>query len=314
MVTGYPVRALNRCANDRPLKAAWCVARLPGRFGCDQNADDVGTSLTSGGQNLGESAVNTQVLTAAHCTKESWLVRWLPMDAVAGDHNVHNIGPRAQINPIDLRIEHSLYKGGIGPHDIAVLRVKDPFIFTDEVQPINLPFNHKISNDDSLILAGWGVLKTTIFIPDLPNGLQEVKVTYMPFDQCRKAVDQIKDAYEYNPLNKDSNICTGPITGGVAACGGDSGGPLIQMVPKNKMDHRIEESEVLYDDVNDDMHDGSKKDDNNTVEQTVDDEEKIPVVRGVVSWGMTPCGDKGAPTVYTKISKYIDFINAHIKF
>ncbi|XP_039746653.1 granzyme B-like [Pararge aegeria] len=243
----------------------------------------------------GGSILNERwVLTAAHCTKESWLVRWLPMDAVAGDHNVHNIGPRAQINPIDLRIEHSLYKGGIGPHDIAVLRVKDPFIFTDEVQPINLPFNHKISNDDSLILAGWGVLKTTIFIPDLPNGLQEVKVTYMPFDQCRKAVDQIKDAYEYNPLNKDSNICTGPITGGVAACGGDSGGPLIQMVPKNK--------------------NGSKKDDNNTVEQTVDDEEKIPVVRGVVSWGMTPCGDKGAPTVYTKISKYIDFINAHIKF
>lgn len=133
----------------------------------------------------------------------------------------------------------------------------------------------------------------------------------------------MKDAYEYNPLNKDSNICTGPISGGVAACSGDSGGPLIQMVPKNKMDHRVEEP-VLYDDV----HDDNKNEESpvvNEVDNAIDnvsdntviedeDEEKIPVVRGVVSWGMSPCGDRGAPTVYTKISQYIDFIKAHTKF
>ncbi|XP_052737837.1 kallikrein 1-related peptidase b22 [Bicyclus anynana] len=250
-----------------------------------------------------------QLLTAAHCTKESWLIRWLPLDAVAGDHNVHNIGPRAQIRPVNLRIEHPLYKGGIGPHDIAVLRVDSPFLFTDEVQPISLPYYNKISNEESLLLAGWGVLKTTWFIPDLPNGLQEVKVTYMPYDACRKAVDEhLENSYEYNPLNKDSNICTGPITGGVAACGGDSGGPLIQMVPKNNMDHRIEEAEIIYDEVND------NKTDVNTEQTIVEDEEKIPVALGVVSWGITPCGDRGAPTVYTKIAPYVDFINAHIKF
>ncbi|XP_034840571.1 trypsin-4-like [Maniola hyperantus] len=261
----------------------------------------------------GGSIVNEKwVLTAAHCTKESWLIRWLPMDAVAGDHNVHKIGPGAQINPVDIRIEHPLYKGGIGPHDIAVLRLKDPFKFNDQVQPIHLPYNNKLGYDNSLILAGWGVLKTTFFIPDLPNGLQEVEVNYIPYDECRKAVDIIKDPYEYNPLNKDANICTGPINGGVAACSGDSGGPLIQMVPKNKMDHRIEGSEVLYDEVQDE----NKIDDNNSVEEsTVDDEEeKIPVIRGIVSWGMSPCGDRGAPTVYTKISQYIDFIKAHTKF
>lgn len=32
-----------------------------------------------------------------------------------------------------------------------------------------------------MMLVGWGVLRTTFLIPDLPSRLQEVKVTYIPY-------------------------------------------------------------------------------------------------------------------------------------
>lgn len=37
-----------------------------------------------------------------------------------------------------------------------------------------------------------------------------------------------------------------------------------------------------------------------------------PVQIGVVSWGMIPCGSKGAPSVFTRVSAFTDFINKHI--
>ncbi|XP_046964585.1 kallikrein 1-related peptidase b22-like [Vanessa cardui] len=259
------------------------------------------------------------VLTAAHCIQESFLTRWLPMDAIAGAHNVNNFGPKAQINAIGKRFPHPLYPGlasnhltttGIGPYDIAVLQTSKPFRFTNEVQPINLPYNNYKIDNDPLTLAGWGALRTTFFIPDLPSRLQEVKVTYIPYQECYAAIEKIKDIDESNPLDKDANICTGPLSGGIAACSGDSGGPLIQYAPRDAF-NRIKEAA-------DDYEDYLETDDTerNSIEYKMantNDTERIPVVLGIVSWGMSPCGDKGAPTVYTKVSEYVDFINEYTK-
>lgn len=35
------------------------------------------------------------------------------------------------------------------------------------------------------------------------------------------------------------------------------------------------------------------------------------VLVGVVSWGMVPCGHYDAPSVFTKVSSFIDFITIH---
>lgn len=69
---------------------------------------------------------------------------------------------------------------GIGPNDLALLRVKTPFTYTAAIQPVKLPLNYKIG-PESLTLAGWGVLRTTVFFPALPSKLQEVAVTYVPY-------------------------------------------------------------------------------------------------------------------------------------
>ncbi|XP_073943404.1 kallikrein 1-related peptidase b3-like [Choristoneura fumiferana] len=287
------------------------------------------------------------ILTAAHCIPGSFLIKWFPMDAIAGASNAHEaqaskFGPGTQIVTVDQRIPHPDFRklqrrlkkytyirilrcfavshkingrgltlihihtffflSEIGPNDIAVLHTSSPFKFTKYVKPARLPVHFKTTYEHPLKLTGWGVLRTTTFFPDLPKYLQEVNVTYLPYKDCYKAVDNIKEAGEINALDEASNICTGPITGGVSACSGDSGGPLIELIPKfeeiNDEDNHIEDHYPL------------------SLPQSKGDKkrEATPVVVGVVSWGVTPCGEKGAPTVYTKVEHFINFINKYIQF
>lgn len=116
--------------------------------------------------------------------------------------------------------------------------------------------------------------------------------------ECNKAVEGLLENDESNPLDKNAHICTGPVSGGIAACSGDSGGPLIEMVP---------ESEFNKEDL--EAYDDNFKDSN---EVRVRNDSNIPVIRGIVSWGISPCGIKGGPTVFTNVFEYIDFVKKYI--
>lgn len=123
----------------------------------------------------------------------------------------------------------------------------------------------------------------------------------------------MREPYENNPLDQDANICTGPLTGGIAACNGDSGGPLVQFskgiieIIETITNDPVDENKINETDYNDIDDNGEDyKDPKEESEQT------LPVLLGVVSWGVSPCGEKGAPTVYTRVSRYLDFINEHI--
>ncbi|KAJ8665277.1 hypothetical protein QAD02_006939 [Eretmocerus hayati] len=39
-----------------------------------------------------------------------------------------------------------------------------------------------------------------------------------------------------------------------------------------------------------------------------------PVIVGVVSWGFMPCGSSGAPSIYTRVSSYVDWIKSNIVY
>lgn len=136
-------------------------------------------------------------------------------------------------------------------------------------------------------------------------------------------------------MDEKSNICTGPTTGGVAACNGDSGGPLVQYTTQDigeTSDDDIEQTTKFNQEVySTSTYEDSTVDDNKidanlvdevsiypTKEGTAkpkennDNNNKTPVILGIVSWGASPCGQKGAPTVYTKVAPFVDFIKQYI--
>lgn len=128
------------------------------------------------------------------------------------------------------------------------------------MQPIQLPSAGVVPTGDSL-LSGWGSVSTTS-TPSMPNTLQKATLPLLDLNVCANALIAIFGTS--SPLEA-TNVCTGPLTGSLSACSGDSGGPLAQ------------NGQLI----------------------------------GVVSWGVSPCGSEGAPSVYARVSNYIGWINSH---
>lgn len=149
----------------------------------------------------------------------------------------------------------------------------------------------------SVDLSGWGAITDDIEKPGYPVKLQTVNIPIVDRKTCNKAIEKIAAAE--GEIMKDTvhetNICTGPLTGGISACGvsvfgsddsieldsfslgwlkilvfwfqGDSGGPLVSKSADGKVE-----------------------------------------LVGIVSWGMVPCGRNGAPSVFVRVSSFIDWI------
>lgn len=194
------------------------------------------------------------VVTAAHC-----LVVDLPpigrLEVVAGRHNITELSePNQQRRIIDRHYVHEAYAGGVAPYDIGLIHLQVPFNLNNFASAIPLPPNGQIASGTST-LHGWGSVSRGLR-PEYPDILQTVSKPVLLFSLCRSLLGS------NSPLH-ETNLCTGPITGGVSACSGDSGGPLVQ------------NGQLI----------------------------------GVVSWGVVPCGLPGAPSVYTRVSAHITWIN-----
>lgn len=69
-----------------------------------------------------------------------------------------------------------------------------------------------------------------------------------------------------------TDMCTGPLNGSTGTCNADSGGPIVQVNPSTG------NLELL----------------------------------GVLAWGPQPCNSPDFPTVYARVSAFIDFINQNV--
>lgn len=165
------------------------------------------------------------LLTAAHC------IQALPADsmikAVAGRHNLHAESTESSeeevlqvrfVTHIEL---HENFTGGISADDIAVLKVSESFDWTETVQPIDLPRTKEMITGE-VTIYGWGSTSED-FDPEYPDTLQMVNTQVIGYEECEKSLG----GEGATPLKK-SNLCTGPLEGGVSACHGDSGGPLVK--------------------------------------------------------------------------------------
>ncbi|XP_019871625.1 trypsin-1-like [Aethina tumida] len=201
------------------------------------------------------------IITAGHCVSEA--PAFGDYRIVAGILDLDEESDLKQEILVSQKIVHPGFDGGVGPNDIALLKLASPLVLNEVIQPVSLPSSDLVASGD-VVLSGWGSMGGVI-IPIMPNRLQKAELPIIPNDECNNALNAI--SAEDNPFDDASNICTGPLTGGYSACSGDSGGPLAV--------------------------DG--------------------VLVGVVSWGFVPCGSAGAPSVYTKVANFVDWINENAK-
>ncbi|XP_066587822.1 trypsin-like [Prorops nasuta] len=200
------------------------------------------------------------VLTAAHCITD--LPKFGLVVVTAGVNNFDIYEKTEQSIDVDEKFVHEKFKGGVGPYDIALLKLKSPLTLSKAVAPISLPIAG-VEPCGDVVLSGWGSVSTTDR-PIMPSQLQTANLTIIDYETCSDALKKLVG----NSLLEKTNICTGPLTGGAVACAGDSGGPLIAF---NRY-------------------------------------RNVTEIVGVASWGVFPCGTDGAPSIYTKVSAYVDWI------
>lgn len=158
------------------------------------------------------------VVTAAHCTAAYPDIGIATV--VAGLHDLNEFVGYEQIRPVNLTQTwiHEDYQGSVGPHDISLILIAHPFEFGYAVGPIFLPSANEIHSGE-VTLFGWGSVSDS-FYPIYPNILQTVSKPIIPIDVCMAQFGE-------TPVH-ENNVCTGPLTGGISACSGDSGGPISQ--------------------------------------------------------------------------------------
>lgn len=160
------------------------------------------------------------VLTAAHCLSSNAQV----MDTILMSGSIYIAGTSTttQKRGINYYVFNDLYLGGTSPYDIGLVYTKTPFIWTIAVNAINLPTDD-YSSTGNAVLYGWGSISKDNNAK-YPSILQLATVPIIPLDTCAKAL---------SPNGKNvhnTNLCSGPLTGGVGICTSDSGGPLIQNI------------------------------------------------------------------------------------
>lgn len=101
----------------------------------------------------------------------------------------------------------------MAPYDIALLKLKAPLKLNDRVKAVKLPEPNSLPNG-TVILSGWGSTSTSSF-PSYPNALQKVNLTVVDLVTCKRSMEALIGGNA--PLH-ESNVCTGPLGGGISAC------------------------------------------------------------------------------------------------
>nr|XP_034178176.1 trypsin-like [Osmia lignaria] len=203
----------------------------------------------------GGSIINSQwIVTAGHCVLA--VPSYGNFVVKGGKHSLNTVENSEQVIIVEKSFVHPQYVGNVAPYDIALLKLSKPLMMSSVVKAVSLP-RAGSSPSGTATLTGWGSTSRSNN-PIMPDRLQTAKLPLIDLATCKRAVEYLVGP---SPLH-ETNVCTGPLTGGYSACSGDSGGPLVL------------NNELI----------------------------------GIVSWGIVPCGTIGAPSVYTKASSFIDWI------
>ncbi|XP_072440843.1 coagulation factor X-like [Chiloscyllium punctatum] len=162
----------------------------------------------------GTILTETLVVTAAHCLNETATIT-----AVVGEFNVREDEHTEQRLEVEAVIAHPHFQRRNYDNDIAVLQLKEPMQFNQNVVPICLPqkdfANKVLMNSANALVSGWGHV---VYHGMSADKLQRIMVPYIDRTECVES-----SRHQVSP----NMFCAGYKNKSKDACQGDSGGPHV---------------------------------------------------------------------------------------
>ncbi|NXM20958.1 OVCH2 protein, partial [Ploceus nigricollis] len=159
----------------------------------------------------GGTVVSAQwVVTAAHCTLDRNLLRYLHV--TAGEQGLGLKESSEQTLPVPSVIQHPKCDPRTPVnYDIALLKLDGTFNFSSSVLPACLPQpGEKFEAGYICAACGWGHLKENGLLPQV---LYEVNLPVLNSRECSRALSTLK-----KPIQGDTIMCAGFPDGGRDAC------------------------------------------------------------------------------------------------
>lgn len=226
------------------------------------------------------------ILTAAHCfypvesmrEPSSWMVR-------TGEFQKYYEDARVQMVPVSKIIIHDEFTMDAKRHDIALMKLAKPLLMSNRVWPICLPPpEFAFTPGEMCKVIGWPMDDDPI------AALQEINVPIISNEVC--------SSKKYWPgwVDPELMMCAGDLSGHMDACG-VSQSSSVWILIRNAIiiliflllnSYQGESGRALQCKLNGQW-----------------------TVAGVLSAGADPCGD-AKPTIYTQVSKYIEWIWGHM--
>ncbi|XP_038657382.1 transmembrane protease serine 2-like isoform X1 [Scyliorhinus canicula] len=153
------------------------------------------------------------VITAAHCgERHPYPSLWRVYGGILRQTERRTVKAHA----VEKFIRHEKFNKRNKDYDVALMKLKSPFKFSEIIRPVCLPnYGQGFQTADECWISGWG---------DLVEGgtpsqnLQRTSLPLITYRDCRTA---------YYEFLTSRMLCAGFEEGGVDACQGDSGGPLV---------------------------------------------------------------------------------------
>jgi len=212
---------------NRIVNGHFAPSPIPWQVKVIASFNSLGQSFACGGTILDEETI----LSAAHCFYHgSTGSSAFPMDSgdfiLAGIRKEGSSGQQGIL--INTIIIHPQYNAGNHDTDIAIVKLKSPLTFNNNVKKACLPSSSSFAPQTNAVVSGWG--RT---IPENPNSASDwLKYVMVPFITNAKCVKPYTN-YPSNAITSNM-VCAGYINGEIDSCKGDSGGPLV--VPKSLSD------------------------------------------------------------------------------